>query len=155
MSCGFGAIRGGKKQKAKSDAQWDHWKGNRGLKMMMKEGFKPGMGLGDGRGRSGQEWGLNGEWVDKSSPQALNALTMAFLLSPPTSSPPLYVPPPPLFTKPHGFSLSPPIPSNCRPPRDTNTMPTHTFRYSSDLVFIPAKLRKGWGRRFPVELPDR
>ena len=181
---GYGTTRGGKRQKEKLDLQWEYWKDNMGLKLMMKqkcecvkkEKWKPGMGLGNGHGRSGRDWGLKGEWVKKSSPEAVNALKMAFLLSPPisspplftsspplnvppppvfTSSPPLNVPPPPLFTQPHGFAFAPPIPADCHPPRNTNCTPEHTFKYSPDLVFIPPSLGKGWGRRFPVETPDR
>ena len=36
---------------------------------MKKQKWKPGMGMGDGHGRSGREGGLKGEWVKKSSPE--------------------------------------------------------------------------------------
>ena len=58
------------------------WEGNPGLKIIKKSEFVPGMGLGDGNGRNGSKWGVQGRWVSTNSPDALNALTMAVLLSP-------------------------------------------------------------------------
>ena len=68
---GFRTIRRGIKQKDKNDLQWEYWRDNRGLKMMKKQKWKPGMSLGDppsmgmdgGHGH-GREWGLQGvgEW---------------------------------------------------------------------------------------------
>ena len=85
------SVRGGNRQKQKIEAQFAMWEGNPGLKIMKKSGFVPGMGLGDGNGRNGSKWGVQGRWVSTNSPDALNALTMAVLLSP---SPHTDIPPP-------------------------------------------------------------
>ena len=164
------------------------WEGNPGLKIMKKSGFVPGMGLGDGNGRNGSKWGVQGRWVSTNSPDALNALTMAVLLSPsphtdippllslgltpppfamPVPPPSLAMPPPPFAMPvpppslsmpppPHTFSLAPPDPKNCHPARGTSSS-SQIIRYSLDgeRVLLEPVLGKGWGRRFPVETPDR
>ena len=51
---------GDKKLKDENYSQWEYWRDNRGLTMRKKHKQKPGMSLGDGHGRSGQEWDLKG-----------------------------------------------------------------------------------------------
>ena len=152
---GFGTIRGGKRQKDKHDSQWEYWKDNRGLKLMKKQKWKPGMGLGDGHGRSGREWGLKGEWVKKSSPEAVNALSL------PSVSPHLL---PSLLHLLH--STCHPLPFSPGPiafPLLLASLQivihlatqTRTHFQILTLAFIPPRLGKGWGQRFPEETPDR
>ena len=69
----------------------------------------------------------------------------------PVPPPSLSMPPPP-----HTFSLAPPDPKNCHPARGTSSS-SQIIRYSLDgeRVLLEPVLGKGWGRRFPVETPDR
>ena len=55
--------RSGQQQRAKAQEQYAMMGSNPGLTYMVKKGFVIGKGLGDGKGRLGAPWGLQGRWV--------------------------------------------------------------------------------------------
>ena len=60
-------FRSGRQQREKVKDQYDQYEGNPGLAMMKKHGFVIGKGLGNGHGRLGEPWGLQGRWVRSGS----------------------------------------------------------------------------------------
>ena len=67
--------RGGQQQRAKVQEQYVMMGPNPGLTIMMKNGFVIGKGLGDGKGRLGAPWGLQGRLVRSHKPQGLKTPT--------------------------------------------------------------------------------
>ena len=94
--------RGGQQQRAKVQEQYALMGPDPRLTIMMKNGFVIGKGLGDGKGRLGAPWGLQGRWVRSSTTTTLRTYMVPTMVPLFPAIPGAPFPPHGAHTHPHG-----------------------------------------------------
>ena len=124
--------RGGQQQRAKVQEQYVMMGPNPGLTIMMKNGFVIGKGLGDGKGRLGAPWGLQGRWVRSGTTTTLRTYMVPTMV--------------PLF---------PAIPGAPIPPMVPILVPMEVEQEEPRWRWKEFRCYKLWGCPYPVEPASR
>ena len=124
--------RGGQQQRAKVQEQYVMMGPNPGLTIMMKNGFVIGKGLGDGKGRLGAPWGLQGRRVRSGTTTTLRTYMVPTMV--------------PLF---------PAIPGAPIPPMVPILVPMEVEQEEPRWRWKEFRCYKLWGCPYPVEPASR
>ena len=120
--------RKGISQKLKVAEQYTTYQGNPGLAIMLKSGWVPGLGLGDGKGRLGEPSGLKGSWQITSATTVRRSFMVPIIV-------PMFVP----------------VPGGPVPPLGQILVLQQIEVEEPHMSYVEATCGEFWGGAFPVE----